>query len=176
MFNKGIKLSEEEIAESERNIEHLIQKMSYRMAVLYRMKERGRIVLGNLINSEILNFNNKNQKVDKFSMTYTLNITGTFDAKIYLNLEPEAALHITDLLFKQYMDVNPKDWSEQAMKEILNIFSGHLVTFFDEYGYTLDIGVPSDTDHDFIKSKPRRKILFRFKSDNHIIQFIIEID
>ena len=176
MFGANIKLSEEEIYESEKNIEHLLNKMSKRMAVLYRMKERGRIVLGNMIKSEIINFNNKKQKVKKYPLTFTLNIFGTFNAKIYLNLKPRAARHLTKLLFSQYMKIKPKEWTNQAMKEILNIFSGHLVTFFDEYKYDLDIGVPSETNYDFITSKPRKKILFRFRTGRHVFQFILEIE
>ncbi|MDH5721353.1 MAG: chemotaxis protein CheX [Spirochaetia bacterium] len=160
--------------ESETDIEKIIKEINQGLESLFLAKEKTRVILGEFVNSDIVSHNDKNRKVKKYSLTYELDFHGSFGGKILLNIEPEIALYITSLLFGEDLE-DPISYVNEAMKETLNIFSGHLVSFFEEYDYDLDIGLPSPSKYDFMKSKPRKKILFRYLSDDHIIQFILEI-
>ena len=160
--------------EQEKNIEKLFQEINKGLESLFLAKEKTRIMLGEFVNTDILSYNDKRQKVKKHSLTYELDFHGSFGGKILLNIESEIALYITKLLFGEDLD-DIISYVNEAMKETLNIFSGHLVSFFEEYKYDLDIGLPKPTSYDFMSSKPRKKILFRYLSDDHIIQFILEI-
>ena len=160
--------------EQETNIEKLIGQINKEMESLFLAKEKTRVMLGEFVNSDILSHNDKRKKVKKYSLTYELDFYGNFGGKIILNIESEIALYITKLLFGEEIE-DPISYVNEAMKETLNIFSGHLVSFFEEYKHDLNIGLPKPTNYDFMKSKPRKKILFRYLSDDHIIQFILEI-
>ncbi|MDH5718673.1 MAG: chemotaxis protein CheX [Spirochaetia bacterium] len=156
-------------------MEKIKTKVTDKMAAFLQMKEKGRLVLKEFVRSEVVNFNDKTKNINQYPLTYELDFFGSIEGNIYLNITSEAALHITKSLFGHYLNDNPENWKEVAMKEILNIFSGHIITAFDEYNYDLDMGTPSSSTHNFIESKPRKKILFRFLSNEHIIQFIVEV-
>ncbi|MDH5716212.1 MAG: chemotaxis protein CheX [Spirochaetia bacterium] len=156
------------------NIEDLIDKINHEMPPLFRLKERGRLVLGEFVNSNIFSYNKKDQQFKEYQLTYSLDFFGSLQGKIFLNIEPDIAVHITKLLFGDDLD-DPISLVNEAMKETLNIFSGHLVAFLHEFNHDLDIGVPSPVKHNFLESKCRKKILFRFLSNDHVLQFLMEI-
>ena len=160
---------------SNADLDSLVKEINLNMSDLFKMKERGRIILGQFINSEVLNFNRKNDKVSIYPLTYMLDFHGELQGKIYLNLKPEIAIYLGGILFNEEL-ISVTENVDEAMKEILNIFSGHLATFFHEHKYKIDIGVPSETDVNFLKTKVRKKILFRFTCKEHVLQIVMAIN
>ncbi|MDH5716211.1 MAG: hypothetical protein OEZ22_01070 [Spirochaetia bacterium] len=159
-------------ATSEAVIEDLISKINENTLPLSTMKERGRVVLGDFIRSEIVSYENKEHTLEKYKHTYELDIHGSLNGKIYLNLNSDIADYLSTVLFGE----SEEELRDEAMKETLNIFSGHMSAFLHEHDYDIDIGVPSASAHDIVTSKPKLKLLFRYMTNQQMMQFFMEID
>ncbi len=149
----------------------IINRIALKISHLFSMKEKQRVVIGEFLNSEVLNFNSIGQTVQRYDLTYRLGILGDFSGNILLNLNGSLAEKIARMLFGS--DEVQADEIHAAMQELLNIFSGHLATAFNELGIDFDITTPELTDFDFVSGKTGRRILFRFVCDGEILQFIL---
>lgn len=149
----------------------IINRIALKVSHLFSMKEKQRVVIGEFLNSEVLNFNSASQMVQRYELTYRLGIIGDYGGNILLNLNSSLAEKIARMLFGSD-EVQP-DEIHTAMQELLNIFSGHLATAFNELGIDFDITTPEPTDFDFVTGKAGRRILFRFVCDGEILQFIL---
>lgn len=152
----------------------VIRRISLKVSHLFSMKEKQRRVMGEFLNSEVLNFNAPTQSVSGYGLTYQLGVIGAFSGRILLNLDPVLAEKITGILFASPGPMSKEDINS-AMQELLNIFGGHLSTAFNEMGMDFDITTPGATDEDFRQIKDGRKILFRFSSHGEIVQFVLAL-
>ncbi|MDH5721352.1 MAG: chemotaxis protein CheX [Spirochaetia bacterium] len=157
------------------DIDKLIKEINERKIPLSQMKERGQVVLADFIKSEVVKQDDKTDEITKRDLTYELWFNGHLGGKILLNIDSKPAFHITEILFGENAE-NKIDLVNEAMKEALNIFSGHLSSFFHDYGYEIDIGVPISSGHNILESKAALKLLFRYTSDDKPFQFFVEID
>lgn len=149
----------------------LVERVSLKVSHLFSMKERQRSVIGDFLSLEILNFNAPKQEVEKYGLTYRLGIIGEMGGFVLLNLSPKLAEKIACTLFATE-SVNAED-THTAMQELLNIFSGHLATAFNELGIDFDITTPEPVTEDFLKEQSGRRIVFRFICENEILQFVL---
>src|SRR5688572_32222860 len=108
----------------------ILNKIKLKMAHLFSMKERERLVLGNFINSEVLSFNKPDESVKRYELTYQLDLVGSLQGKILLNLDNALAQSVAAALFGGDAAVSDDD-TDAAMKELLNIFAGHMATAFN---------------------------------------------
>ncbi|HRP70849.1 MAG TPA: chemotaxis protein CheX, partial [Turneriella sp.] len=139
---------------------------------LFSMKEKQRLVLGEFLNSEVMNFNEPAEGVVRYNMTYALDLLGSLKGRVLLNLDSSLAHAVAAILFASETGVSDEDM-HVAMQELLNIFGGHLVTAFNELGHDLDIATPERSDEDFMTAQATRRILFRFSCLGRIIQFVV---
>lgn len=149
----------------------IINRVSLKISHLFSMKEKERIVIGEFLNSEVISFNSLSHIVQKYDLTYQLGIIGDFGGNILLNLNHSLAEKIARTLFGGE-EIQPED-VHTAMQELLNIFSGHLATAFNELGMDFDITTPEITEHDFVNKPAGRRILFRFLCNGEILQFVL---
>src|SRR5688572_13196355 len=103
----------------------IIRRITLKVSHLFSMKEKQRQVMGEFLNSEVLNFNAPNQSIVRFNLTYQLGVIGTFAGSVWLNLDTDLAEKITGILFGSTGQVAQED-VDSAMQELLNIFGGHL--------------------------------------------------
>jgi len=157
------------------DIDKLISEINERKIPLSQMKERGQVVLADFIKTEIVKQDNISDGVTKRDLTYELWFNGHLSGKILLNIDSKPAFHVTEILFGENAE-NKIDMVNEAMKETLNVFSGHLSSFFHDYGYEIDIGVPISSGHNVLDSKADLKLLFRYTSDEKPFQFFVEIN
>lgn len=159
-------VEQQELAENE-----IINRLSLKISHLFSIKEKQRVVIGEFLNSEVINVNAPSQSVKRYDLTFQLDLLGAIRGKILLNVETRLAARIAAGLFGS-VGVS-EDEMHTAMQELLNIFAGHLVTALNETGFDADIGTPSLTDEDFLANREGRRILFRFLSINRVLQFIL---
>jgi CheY-specific phosphatase CheX len=149
----------------------MLNRIKLKMGHLFSMKERERLVLGNFINSEVLSFNKPAESVKRYELTYQLDLIGSLQGRVLLNLDEALAASVASALFGG--DAVSVEDSDAAMKELLNIFAGHMATAFNELGIDLDIATPEKSEEDFLAIKEGRRILFRFACLENIIQFVL---
>lgn len=152
----------------------IIRRITLKISHLFSMKEKQRRVMGEFLNSEVLNFNAPSQTVVRYGVTYRLGVLGDFAGSVWLNLGEPLAEKITGVLFGMSKGATREDM-DAAMQELLNIFGGHLATAFNEMGIDFDITTPEPTEDDFMQVKDCRKILFRFVSEGNTLQFILAL-
>lgn len=152
--------------------QNLAEKIKLKMAHLFSMKEKQRLVLGEFLNSEVMNFNEPAQGIERYNLTYGLDLLGSLSGRVILNLESSLAHAVAAILFASEGPISDEDM-DVSMQELLNIFGGHLVTAFNELGHDLDIATPERTTEDFLSMEGVRRILFRFSCLGRIIQFVV---
>lgn len=158
--------TEQALAENE-----IVDRISLKVSHLFSVKEKQRVIIGEFLNSEVINVNAPNQSVKRYDLTFQLDILGTLRGKILLNIETRLAARIAAGLFGS-AGVSEEEM-HTAMQELLNIFAGHLITAFNEVGFDADITTPEITNEDFLTIREGRRILFRFSSLNRILQFVL---
>jgi len=152
----------------------IIRRITLKMSHLFSMKEKQRQVIGEFLNSEVLNFNAPSESVARYGLTYSIGVIGAFAGTVLLNLEESLARKVARVLFGSADAVSDEDL-HAAMQELLNIFGGHLATAFNELGIDFDITTPRHTEDNFLEIRDARKVLFRFSSEGRILQFVLAL-
>lgn len=150
----------------------MLNKIKLKMAHLFSLKEKERLVLGDFMNSEVLSFNSPAESVKQYDLAYEIDLIGAIQGKVLLNLDSALANSVASALFGGEGEAAAED-VDAAMKELLNIFSGHMVTAFNELGLDADITTPEKFEGDFLSMREGRRILFRFACLDNIVQFIL---
>jgi CheY-specific phosphatase CheX len=142
---------------------------------LMEIKDKNRSILGDYLSAEVVNYNGKEVPVRKKALTYLNELSGGFSGRVVLNLDEPLAISIASSLFMDELTV-VDETVDAAMNELLNIFSGNLTKHFYQYNIDLELALQRKEDYDFMHSKSRRKVLFRYNISNSLLQFILEVD
>ncbi len=142
---------------------------------LMEIKDKNRSILGDYLSAEVVNYNGKSVPVKKHALTYINVLSGGFTGRVILNLEEPLAIFIASSLFMDELTV-VDETVDAAMNELLNIFSGNLTKHFYQYNIDLELELQRKENYDFMHSKSRRKVLFRYNINSSLLQFILEVD
>jgi len=156
-------------------LDKIVNDVNVKMSNLFRMKDNNKLTLGQFVDCEFVNFNNLKEKLKNYPLVYTSDFNGDLNGKIILNIDTPLSINIARILMGD--EINEVDEIVHAsMNELLNIFSGNLITYFMEENIDIDIDVPVLKDYDFINSEAKKKIIFRYICNGEMIQFVMEVN